>query len=102
LRALAAEATPAAHPDWCDAERRFDAALHQAVAIASGNARLHQEINRYLNLFQLVRHQVARSPDRHAVGHFERLAVLEALEAHDAARSAKAMTEHIAAALQAM
>jgi DNA-binding GntR family transcriptional regulator len=102
LHALAAEATPESRPDWCDAERRFDLALHQTVSEAAGNARLQREIERYLNLFRLVRHQVAQIPERLIAGHREHLAILCALEAHDSNAAASAMSEHITAALHAV
>lgn len=102
LRTLAAEAQPGRSTDWCEAERRFDAELHQAVAEATGNARLHEEINRYLNLFRLVRQRAASDPARLTAGHGEHLAILDALEARDSRRAAAAMTDHIAAAKDAI
>jgi DNA-binding GntR family transcriptional regulator len=102
LRDRAAEAKPGQRPDWCEAERRFDAVLHQTIALAAGNARLRQEIERYLNLFRLLRHRAASNPDRLAAGHREHLAILEALEARDPPAAALAMTNHIDRALQAM
>jgi DNA-binding GntR family transcriptional regulator len=101
LRVLAA-ASELDQPDWCDAERRFDARLHAIIAEAAGNKRLEDEIDRCVKLFRLVRHQVAQLPERQAVGHVEHLVILRALEARDPAAAAAAMTEHIQAALQAI
>ena len=102
LRELAAEAEPHSRPDWCEAERRFDAALHEAIAAATGNSRLRQEIDRYLKLFRLVRHRAAHNPERLTCGHREHLAILHALEARDPQAAAAAMKAHIALACQAI
>lgn len=100
LRAMGGRATPGPGTDWCDAERQFDSALHAAVAAASGNPRLQQEIHRYHKLIQLVRRQVALNTTAQTVGHCEHLVILDALESRDAQGAALAMNRHIASALQ--
>lgn len=101
LRELATLATPSARPSWMNAERTFDQELHHAVAVASGNERLRQEIARYHKLVQLVRRRVGRSAERLAVGHTEHLLILAALEARDPDSAHAAMNRHLGSALEA-
>jgi DNA-binding GntR family transcriptional regulator len=100
LRSMAAAATPGSGTDWCEPERQFDKALHAAVATASGNPRLQQEIHRYHKLIQLVRRRVGMNPARLAVGHAEHLVILDAMETRDPQQAGQAMSQHIASALR--
>lgn len=100
LRAMAKAALPGPGRTWGDEERKFDEALHRTVAASCGNDKLRREIVRYNNLVRFVRARVARSSQRLAQGHAEHLAILDALEAHNAHAAEAEMVAHIASALK--
>lgn len=82
--------------DWSLRWSEFDEQFHEAVARGSGNRRLAQDIARYRLLhrgFNKMRTEVSalqRALDEH-------LAILDALEAHDAPAARAAMVAHIEA-----
>lgn len=99
LRKLSAAAVPASQGTWGQPELRFDVELHHAVAEASGNKRLQDEIERYGRIVRFVRSQVSRDPSVLEEGHAQHMRVLASLESRDGEAAARAMEEHIAAAL---
>jgi DNA-binding GntR family transcriptional regulator len=100
LRRLARQSEPRDDPLWQEAERAFDAALHQAVADSCGNDRLRQEILRYDTIIRLVRQRANRNLRHLQTSHHEHLAILAALEVGDPAAAEVAMAHHIDVAMQ--
>lgn len=83
-------------PDW-----QHDRALHAAIARASGNRRLADEIARYGHLVQTVRQCVGGQSHRvHRVTAEDHLRIIRALASGDPSSSAEAMRAHLAQAAE--
>ena len=79
-----------------DSDWSLDRSLHAAIATAAGNRRLSTEIERYNGLVQTIRKIVgAHALGIHRTSADEHLAILNALENHDAAKAADAMKNHL-------
>jgi DNA-binding GntR family transcriptional regulator len=98
LQTLSA-ATSAPSPDE-GVERKFGDELHRIICDSCGNGKLQREIQRYQNLVRLVRSSVIRKLPRLTQGNAEHQQILAALEDHDPAAAAAAMSCHIDSALQ--
>lgn len=93
LSELAARESEDAHGDQVPASVALDAAMHEAIADASGNplmADIIRDLRRRTRIFDL-----ARMPDRAGAVYREHLAIIDALESGDAPGAAAAMTRHI-------
>ncbi len=83
------------NPDWVNRWADFDAAFHDAIAKASGSARMWQDIVRYrllhrgFNVLATTVESLQQALDEHFV-------ILEALEKRDAEAASRAMAEHVA------
>lgn len=83
-------------PDW-----QHDRTLHAAIATASGNRRLADEIARYGHLVQTVRQCVGRQSHRvHRITAMEHLRIIRALASGDPSSSAEAMRAHLTQAAE--
>lgn len=100
LRRKATLAVPGEDSAWGEPERRFDDDLHHVIALRCGNDLLRREIGRYLKLVRFVRTRVGRNPQALAQGHQEHEEVLKALESRNPKEAERAMSAHIASALQ--
>ena len=102
LRASADRCAPESHAEWREEAKRFDTVLHRAIAEASGNQRLANEIARYGHLVPLMQRLVGRNASRLELAWHEHIRILTALEARDANAARDAMAAHIQSALQAI
>jgi DNA-binding GntR family transcriptional regulator len=98
-RAADALATARDSLDWTTRALQFDLAFHDAVAAASGNARLQQDISRYRLLVRgLCRMTGTAENLRDALA--EHMEILSALERRDGRAARDAMAAHIDARLE--
>jgi DNA-binding GntR family transcriptional regulator len=81
-------------PDWTARWADFDEDFHRTIAVASGNRRLAQEVNRYRVIHKAI-NRLATDPDMLQVAMAEHLTILEALEARDGPRARDRMVAHI-------
>jgi len=81
-------------PDWAARAIDFDLAFHAAVAEASGNRRLRDDIARYRRLVRCFC-RLTGSVQNLQAALVEHLAILEALERRRPATARKAMQAHI-------
>lgn len=87
---------PRRNESWAEQWFALDSRTHEAIALASGHARLIEEISRYRVLVAAIRHAVGlRNLVREAAleGHVR---ILSALKKNDAEKAARAMARHIA------
>ena len=100
LQQLADEARPRrGSVDWTDAARRFDYALHLAIADASGNLPLAAAIHKCWQFKRLSYAAVDEPAENLAQGYREHLAVLDALRAGDGQRASAAVLFHLRSAV---
>jgi DNA-binding GntR family transcriptional regulator len=95
LRAMAEQL--AAHPeavDWTVRWADFDEQFHRAIAEASGNKRLAQDVSRY-RLLHRGFNKLSTDTDSLKQALAEHLEILAALEARDGPRARDAMVRHI-------
>ena len=78
----------------------LDLQFHMAIYEAAGNKLIRGILLNLIDKIRWIRRGSADSPDRTQSAFVEICKVLEALEAHDPARAAAAMREHIAGTLQ--
>ncbi len=78
----------------------FDCSFHAAIAGASGNRRLRDDILRHTNVIRLVPRLLAQTAERTRQVYEEHDRVLSALEAKDAEAARRAMEAHVASATQ--
>lgn len=98
LEQLAAGARPHAGPEWPAAAQRFDFALHLAIAAHSGNFALAETIRKIWTFKRLSYLAVPEPLETLERGYAEHLALLAALEAHDAETARAAMLFHLRSA----
>lgn len=81
-------------PRWTSLAIDFDGRFHDAIAEASGNRRLRDEVRRCRLLVRGFC-RITGTPENLWEAYQEHLRILEALEARDASRTRKAMERHI-------
>lgn len=80
---------------WADHVMQTDEKLHDLIAVASANQRLHDEINRYRNLVRAIRQAISHNVDCQVLALKEHLELLNALLDGSAEDAAQAMSKHI-------
>jgi DNA-binding GntR family transcriptional regulator len=81
--------------NWVARAIAFDFRFHEAIAAASGNEHLRDEITRYFLLLRAFRRMIS-----HQDALPEHLAILSALEARDPAAARQSMAAHLEATAQ--
>jgi DNA-binding GntR family transcriptional regulator len=99
LRALSLEAKPGSHPQWLAAARRFDYALHLAIADACGNLALGAALRKCWSFKRLSYAAATDTAEAVTRGYQEHLAILSALEARDARTAQAAALFHLRSAV---
>lgn len=85
--------------DWCEKAIAYDLRFHEAIATASGNNRLRNEIRRYRLLVRSFCVLTGRRPAlQQALS--EHIVILDALETRRPAAARNAMAAHITARLE--
>lgn len=95
LRDLANAAAPGDDPQWLDAAREFDYALHLAVADWSGNRALRQMIHRCWSYKQLSYSAGTDTPEMLTSHYRDHLAILDAMEQRQPEVAQAAMLFHL-------
>ena len=98
LRELAEAAADRNSPGWSDAVRRFDFALHLAIADHTGNMALREAIRKCWSYKRLSYDAVVDLPETLAKAYEEHLAILTALGSRDAQTASAAMLFHLRSA----
>lgn len=98
LRELAEAAADRNKAGWSDAVRRFDFALHLAIADHTGNMALREAIRKCWSYKRLSYMAVEDHPDQFAKAYDEHLAIVRALESRDSQTASAAMLFHLRSA----
>ncbi|MFI4860938.1 MAG: GntR family transcriptional regulator [Phycisphaerales bacterium JB063] len=80
---------------WADGVMSIDEKLHDLIAAASGNERLHEEIDRYRKLVRAIRQAISHQPGYQTQALKEHLVLIDALLTGTADDAADAMSQHI-------
>jgi DNA-binding GntR family transcriptional regulator len=91
-------AEPRKHKDWMMACRRFDQAIHLAIADACGNLPLRKTIYKCWSYKQLIFDAGYDNPSLVETGYHEHAVILQALTRHDGATASAAMLIHLRSA----
>jgi DNA-binding GntR family transcriptional regulator len=91
-------AEPRKSDEWMMASRRFDQAIHLAVADFCGNLPLRRTIYKCWSYKQLIFDAGYDNPSLVETGYHEHAAILQALARHDAATASAAMLFHLRSA----
>ena len=98
LRQLADAAAPRKHAKWAEAVRRFDFALHLAIADHTGNLAMREAIRKCWSYKRLSYSAVSESPQSLQKAYEQHLAILDAMTKRDSATASAAMLYHLRSA----
>jgi DNA-binding GntR family transcriptional regulator len=98
LKQLAEEAGDRRRPDWADNVRRFDFALHLAIADHTDNLALREAIRKCWSYKRLSYSAVNEPPESLQKAYEEHLTILRAIASRDAATASAAMLFHLRSA----
>ncbi len=87
---------------WAERAMEFDVRLHDELAAAADNARLHQEISRYRLLVRAFCRLTGENAQNLRDSVREHSAILKAMEKGDAAAASQAMATHISKRVKAV
>ncbi|MBL9092818.1 MAG: GntR family transcriptional regulator [Planctomycetaceae bacterium] len=97
LRSLAESAADKRSPQWKDAVRRFDFALHLAIADNTGNVALREAIRKCWS-YKRLSYSAVEDPENLMKAYDEHLAIVRALESRDSQTASAAMLFHLRSA----